>query len=101
MFTRLVTGDADGIRSIAKVEKVSSSYVVRVVHLAFLAPEIAFAIARGEQPPTRTAQWLMRSVPLPLAWNEQHAKLGFTEDTRGFAPTKLVPPKWPTENSPQ
>jgi hypothetical protein len=81
-FSQLRGGDADGILSIAKAENVSSSYVVRVVQLAFLAPEIAFAIARGQQPPSLTAQRLMRCVPLPLGWKEQRAKLGFAEDSR-------------------
>ena len=77
-----MTGEANGIRSIAEQEKVSSSYVVRVVQLAFLAPEIAFAIAQGDHPPTLTARRVVRNVPLPLDWNEQRAKLGFNEHVR-------------------
>jgi hypothetical protein len=45
-FARLTSGEAGGIRSIAQQEKVSSSYVVRVVQLAFLAPG---AIAQRDQ----------------------------------------------------
>jgi site-specific DNA recombinase len=76
-FARLINGDAGGIRSIAQQEKVSSSYVVRVVQLAFLAPEIASAIAHGDHPPTLTARRLIGSVPLALDWNDQRPQLGF------------------------
>ena len=72
-----MNGDAGGIQSIAERERVSSSYVVRVAQLAFLAPEIVLAIANGDHPRQLTAKRLLKSVPLPLHWDEQRARLGF------------------------
>jgi site-specific DNA recombinase len=40
-FARLSGGEVNRLQSIAQQENVSSSYVVRVVQLAFLAPEIS------------------------------------------------------------
>src|SRR2546427_13221877 len=60
-----------------KVNQISSSYVTRVIYLAFLAPDVALAIARGEQPVTLTAKQLLLSVPLPPDWVEQRHRLGF------------------------
>ena len=77
-FARLTNGDADSIQSIAQQEKVSSSYIVRVVQLAFLAPDLGFAIAQGDHPPILTARRLIGSVPLPLDWDDQRVQLGFT-----------------------
>jgi len=76
-FGRLVAGEDNGILSIAQREKVSSSYVARVVNLAFLAPDIATAIGQGQHPPKLTARSLIRSVPLPISWSEQRSRLGF------------------------
>src|SRR5689334_8790832 len=63
-FTRRSSGEINGLQSRALQENVSSSYVVRVVQLAILAPEIALAIAQGHHPPTLRARRLMRSVAL-------------------------------------
>lgn len=79
-FARLTAGESSSILSIAQSEKVSSSYVVRVLYLAFLAPDIARAIARGENPITLNAKQLLRSVPLPMGWTEQRERLGFAGD---------------------
>jgi hypothetical protein len=38
--------------------------------LAFLAPDIVVAIAAGQQPPSLSAQ-LLRSMQIPLEWNNQ------------------------------
>jgi hypothetical protein len=80
-FGRLIAGQDHSILSIAQSEKVSSSYVARVINLAFLAPDIASAIARGQHPPALTASSLIRSVPLPISWSEQLARLGFDTPT--------------------
>lgn len=76
-FAQLIAGDHIGILSIAKREQVSSSYVARVINVAFLAPDIASAIAQGQQPPALTARKLIRNVPLPIGWSDQRARLGF------------------------
>jgi site-specific DNA recombinase len=54
----------------------ASSWVARVIHLAFLAPDIAQAIVDGRQPPDLTAERLMRLVPLPTTWQAQREHLG-------------------------
>jgi hypothetical protein len=76
-FERLATGKATALEVIAKDEQVTGSWVARVIHLAFLAPDIAQAIVDGRQPPDLTAERLMRIVPLPIAWEAQREHLGF------------------------
>jgi len=76
-FERLATGKATAVEAIAEKEQVTSSWVARVIHLAFLAPDIAQAIVDGRQPPELTAERLMRSLPLPMAWQAQREQLGF------------------------
>jgi DNA invertase Pin-like site-specific DNA recombinase len=78
-FLRLTSEPGIGVLDIAGTENVTSSYVVRVIYLAFLAPDIALAISRGEYPPALTAKQLLRSAPLPRAWSEQRQRLAFTE----------------------
>ena len=73
----LTSGRHPSIVSIARAEGVGSSYVNRVVHLAFLAPDIVQRIARGEHSPQLNAQRLIKAVPLPMDWAEQRALLGF------------------------
>jgi site-specific DNA recombinase len=74
-FGRLSSGARDGVMAIAKEEKVSSAYVTRVMHLAFLAPDIVQRIRRGEQPLELNANRLTRLGPLPLSWAEQRERL--------------------------
>lgn len=76
-FARLATGKATALETIAKDEQVTGPWVARVVHLAFLAPDIAQAIVEGRQPPELTAERLMRIVPLPSDWEAQRKHLGF------------------------
>ena len=76
-FERLATGKATAIEAIAEKEQVTSSWVARVIHLAFLAPDIAQAIIDGRQPLELTADRLMRSLPLPMNWQAQREQLGF------------------------
>ena len=74
---QLTSGRSRSISSIAQAERVTSSYVTRVVQLAILAPDIVQRIARGEHPPQCTARRLMRAVPLPLDWAHQRTLLEF------------------------
>ena len=77
-FAKLSSGQRDGVAAIAQEEQVTSSYVTRVVQLAFLAPDIVHLIHRGEQPLELNSYQLIRMVPLPLHWAEQHKVLGLT-----------------------
>ena len=53
----------------------TSSYVSRVLHLAFLAPDIVQRIASGHSPQLNARQ-LIRQVPLPIDWTQQRELLG-------------------------
>ncbi|MDX2266454.1 MAG: recombinase family protein [Hyphomicrobiales bacterium] len=61
----------------AKRKGLSPSYAARLLHLAFLAPDIKAAILDGRQPPNLTARQLMLDTRLPLDWAAQRQKLGF------------------------
>jgi len=75
-FTQLRSGRSDSIQAIARQEKVTSSYVTRVVHLAFLAPDIVQRIMKGEHPVELNIDRLIRMVPLPTDWDAQRKLLG-------------------------
>ncbi len=53
------------------------TYLIRVLRLAHLAPDIAEAILAGREPDGLTVNALMKRVRLPLAWGEQRRALGF------------------------
>ncbi len=52
-------------------------YVMRLLRLSFLAPDITKAILEGRHPKDLTASRLMRETRLPIAWKEQREALGF------------------------
>jgi len=52
-------------------------YVIWVMYLAFLAPDIVRAIHVGSHPPSLTADKRVRLVHLPIGWDEQQRLLGF------------------------
>ena len=76
-FGRLHSGRSISVSSLAAEEGVSPTWESRVIHLAFMAPDIVQRIARGEHPRKLTAVRLMRLLPLPEDWSEQRALLGF------------------------
>jgi hypothetical protein len=53
-----------------------SLYDRRILRLAFLAPELHRDILAGRQPPLLSLEKL-KSIDIPLAWNEQKAALGW------------------------
>lgn len=76
-FERLTSGRCDSVQAIAQQEQIATvAYVMRVIHLAFLAPDIVQAIVRGQQPMELTVDRLMRLGPLPVAWEDQRVLLG-------------------------
>ena len=75
-LARLISGRCNSVHAIAREEQVTSSYVTRVLYLAFLAPDIVQRIIRGDHPLEWNAARLIRAVPLPLAWDEQRVRLG-------------------------
>jgi site-specific DNA recombinase len=76
-YERLDSGAIESVRALAMAENKGTSFVSRVIQLAFLAPDIIEAIALGTQPPELTADRLLRSVPLPENWQSQRELLGF------------------------
>jgi len=76
-FARLVTGDAKSIMEISRADNVTDRYLGRVLRLAFLAPDITEAILEGQQPRHLSAQQLINMEDLPIAWEDQRARLGF------------------------
>jgi hypothetical protein len=56
-----------GVGELAEQEGVTSSYISRVLRLAFLAPDITAAILEGRQPPDLTAHKLLLDSRLPIA----------------------------------
>ncbi len=72
---RLLEEPSLPLKEIAAEQVISSSYVTRLLRLAFLAPDIATAILNGRHPPELTANRLMDDTRLPLDWIAQHERL--------------------------
>ncbi len=76
-FEQLQSGQARSIRAIADQEDLSTSYVMRYLRLAFLAPDIVEAILDGRQPPGISVRKLTNNKQLPSNWAEQRQLLNF------------------------
>ncbi len=76
-WTRLRDGEADGPGRIAAMDGVQSSYVSRLLPLAFLAPDIKRSILDGTVPVDLTSDRLTKHLDLPIDWKEQWRLLGF------------------------
>ena len=63
--------------AIGRQEGMTSSWVTRVVRLAFLAPDIVAAILKGKHPRELNAARLLRDSRIPLDWRQQRSLLGF------------------------
>ena len=75
-FEKLISGRYNGVDAIAREEMLTRHYVVQVINLAFLAPDIVHKIIRGEQPIDLGARRLIRMGSLPLGWEAQRQLLG-------------------------
>ena len=73
--TRLLEEPSLTLKEIAAEEGISSSYVTRLLRLAFLAPDIVTAILKGRHPPQLTTNRLMDDTRLPLDWAAQRELL--------------------------
>lgn len=71
----LESGEALSMREIANKEKIGNSYVVRLLKLTLLAPDIVEAILNGKQP--KTLDLIDMLTFMPIEWNEQRRKFGF------------------------
>jgi site-specific DNA recombinase len=72
---RLLQEPSLPLKEIAAEEGISSSYVTRLLRLAFLAPDIVTAILNGRHSPQLTANRLMDDTRLPLDWTAQRKLL--------------------------
>jgi DNA invertase Pin-like site-specific DNA recombinase len=73
--TRVLEEPSLTLKEIAGEAGISSSYVTRLLRLAFLAPDIVTAILSGKHPPQLTANRLMDDTRLPLDWTTQRELL--------------------------
>lgn len=76
IFEKLTSTDRLSITEIARQDKMSPSYLTRLVRLASISPRIQEAILFGKQPPTLTANYLMNIKYLPVDWSEQGSLIG-------------------------
>ncbi len=65
----LENGTYSCLDEIAKAERISPSFISRIIRIASLAPDIVDAILDGRQPAYLTLKDLM--VPFPLEWATQ------------------------------
>jgi DNA invertase Pin-like site-specific DNA recombinase len=72
---RLLQDRSLTLKEIAAEEGVSSSYVTRLLRLAFLAPDLVTAMLNGRHPRQLTANRLMNDTRLPLDWSAQRELL--------------------------
>jgi hypothetical protein len=74
-FEQLQSGDVGSVRDIAARENFTTSYVMRYLRLAFLAPDIVETILKGRQPPGISVRKLTNFKQLPASWIEQRQLL--------------------------
>ncbi len=70
-------GEVGSVAEMARKAGVSSRYVMRMVRMGFLAPDIIEAILEGRQTAALTVEIFRK--PIPLDWSEQRLMLGFVE----------------------
>lgn len=73
----LTTGKVKSIKDIASTENVDPSHVTRLLHRAFLAPDIVRAVFNGTQPAHFNLKYLKQFRALPVDWSDQRKLLGF------------------------
>jgi hypothetical protein len=66
------------ITGLAQSEGVTSSYMTRVIRLAFLDPAIVTRIVEGKAPAGIDTKCLTQADAIPIAWSEQRQKLGLS-----------------------
>ena len=73
----LETGQVKSISELARNLEVDSSYVIRILKLTTLAPDIVEAIINGEEPDGLSLAKLIKSFP--DEWSEQRTLFGFED----------------------
>ncbi|MGH2548203.1 MAG: recombinase family protein, partial [Thermomicrobiales bacterium] len=74
-FYRLKSGQVDSIDAIGKTEKLTGSYVTRVLRLAFLSPDMIERILSGTQLHELSADQLTLRAHIPLRWEDHQSML--------------------------
>ncbi len=77
-FEQLKSGERQSIADIARQEDIDPGDVSRFLPLAFLAPDIVAAILKGQHDPELTSESLKRLSGLPMEWQDQRIRLGFS-----------------------
>ncbi|MDT7040794.1 recombinase family protein [Candidatus Nitronereus thalassa] len=72
---QLLTGSNISLKQFAKEQAVKARYMMRLLRVSFLAPDIIEAILNGTQPVTMTLERFRR--PIPLDWATQRQLFGF------------------------
>lgn len=72
---KLESGKVPSIRQLAEKEKISSSYLARILRLTLLAPDIVEVILDSRQPKGLALADFME--PFPVEWEEQRRRFGF------------------------
>jgi hypothetical protein len=75
----LLEGRVSTMTALAQREGLSRRYVMRILRLSFLAPDLIEAILNGWQPPELTLERFRR--PIPLEWARQRQYFGFPPAT--------------------
>ncbi len=76
---KIICGEITSIKQISQMYELTSSYVRRVLRLAFLAPDVIEAIVNANQPLTRVSRDLMVGERLDLNWEVHRALLFRTQ----------------------
>jgi hypothetical protein len=61
------------VRSLAKAEKISESYLCRLLRLTMLSPKLTETILNGQQPEEVDLARLLNSIP--IEWDKQEEAL--------------------------
>ena len=70
------SGEVRSVTDLARTLDVDNSYVVRILKLTTLAPDIIEAILHGEEPSGLSLAKLIRTFPMD--WERQRTLFGFT-----------------------
>ena len=74
------SGKVRTVRYLAEKERISSSYLARILRLTLLAPDIIEAILDGRVPKGLSLADLLE--PFPMKWDQQRVRFGFTAESR-------------------
>ena len=72
---QLLRGKERSLKDFAKEQGVTPRYLMRLLRVSFLAPDIIEAIVGGTQPATMTLERFRRAIP--LEWRQQRQLFGF------------------------